>query len=47
MCTKDVVPFVQQGSVEGSGLYEQASTKYGITAQTYCFTISFMHVFFL
>lgn len=46
MCTTDVVLFVQQGSVEGSGLDEEASAKYGITAQTCSFGVSFMHVVF-
>lgn len=46
MCTTDVVLFVQQGSVEGSGLYEEASAKYGITALLIRFGIGFMHVFF-
>lgn len=30
MCTTEVVPFIQQGSVEGSGLPQEASAKYGI-----------------
>lgn len=30
VCTTEMVPMIQQGSVEGSGLSQEASAKHGI-----------------
>lgn len=46
MCTTEAIPFVQQGSVEGSGLYQEASSKYGILAQTGGLSWMSLHLIF-